>query len=133
MQEPVVSLEQARKEVEQWLDSKKISEKKRAANENQIDVLVDAISQGDLLLKEDNVFVHKLKFPLDSPKTTELEYKQRLTLSETHVALQNVKQGDNDGRLLAYVCALTLKTKGVLGKLDTGDYDICVAIAVFFA
>ncbi|HXP49324.1 MAG TPA: hypothetical protein VN922_05185, partial [Bacteroidia bacterium] len=104
------------------------------SNQSFIDILVDAMVEGWLTLGDDSVFTQKLKFPLTGElKMDSLTYKNRLTLSETQTYLQNVKTGDGDGRLLAYVCSLTSKGKAVLKNLDTEDYSVAQSIAVFFA
>lgn len=128
-----VSREQAKQEVESWLDFKKIGEKKRESQEAQIESLVDAVAEGDLVLKEDKTFVQVLKFPTqgDIP-IKELEYKPRLSMMNIHSQLEGVKSSDGDGRVLAYVAALTGKAKQIIRNLDSEDYNVSQAIAIFF-
>lgn len=135
--EEKVNRDQATAEVTRWMDAKKMSAKKREANEANIETLVDAIVEGNLSLKDGNVLSQKLRFPIE---TTEgkvaydtLDYKPRLDLHGIHIHLQGVKPTDMDSRLCAYVAALTSKPKDIIKKLDTEDYSIAQAIAVFFA
>ena len=129
----VVSREVAQSEIDKWLDHKKISAKKREQQKDSIDSLVDAVVEGTLVLKEDFTLVHTLKFPTDgeSPIKT-LEYKPRLKMDIVHAHLQNVKSTDADGRVAAYVAALTTKSKTIVKALDTEDYSVAQSIAVFF-
>lgn len=128
-----VSKEVAGKEIEAWLDYKKVSESKREASAESIATLVNAICDGALSKQDDNTLVHELKFPLENEMSlTKLEYKPRLAMSAIHTQLQGVKPSDADGRLIAYVAALTGKAKGIIKGLDTEDYAIGQAVAIFF-
>lgn len=132
----VVSKEIAQAEVDKWLDFKRIRPSKRESNKEYIDALVAGICDGLLILKDDMRFEQNLQFPIEdktggsSFKT--LEYKPRINVSLIQLHLQGVKTGDADGRLLAHVTALTAKPKELIKKLDTEDYGIALAIAVFF-
>jgi hypothetical protein len=46
--------------------------------------------------------------------------------------MQGVKASDGDGRVCAYVAALSSQPKEVIKHLDTEDYAIATAVAVFF-
>lgn len=128
-----VERSQAQKEVESWLDFKKVGEKKRESQEAQISALVDAIVEGDLVLNEDFTFVQTLKFPTSGEMPIkEFSFKPRLKLMEIHSQLEGVKASDADGRILAYAAALTGKAKQIIRSLDTEDYNVVQAIAIFF-
>jgi hypothetical protein len=51
---------------------------------------------------------------------------------EVQARTKQVKAGDANGILMAYVAALTGENTGIIGKMDTEDYNICQSIAVFF-
>ncbi len=131
-----VDKEVAVAEVNTWLDYKKVNDQKRETYKDNIEALVNAVMDGNLSLKEDKTFVHALKFPIEStdgkPAFETFEYKPRLKMETIHLHLQNVKAGDADGRVCAYVAALTSKSKDIVKKLDTEDYSIAQAIAIFF-
>lgn len=128
-----VSRDVAKKEVDKWLDYKRVSDKKRETYEDNIETLTDAIAAGDLILDENHSLIQKLVFPIKSEQpVNELEYKARLKVSTVHTHLNGVKSTDADGRICAYVAALTSKPKDVIKGLDTEDYSIAQAIAVFF-
>lgn len=129
-----VNRETAEKEIEQWLDFKKVGARKRESNKEFIEALIDAIVDGVLVIKSDTkVIVHNLKFPTDGeqPLTT-LEYKPRISYSQVKGHLTNVKAGDGDGRFAAYMAALTGQPKAMFEKLDSEDYTIAQAISLFF-
>jgi hypothetical protein len=120
-------------EVTSWLDYKKVNEKKRETYKESIDTLVDSVVDGSLSLSDDKVFVHTLKFPIGKEVSIPaLEYKPRLQLAAVHSQLKNVKGDDADGRIVAYVAALTGQPKEVIKNLDTEDYSTAQAIAIFF-
>lgn len=123
----------AESEVQKWLDFKRIGDKKREAQKPQIEVLVDAVEDGDLVLDEQMVFVHTLKFPLmNEQPVKELSYKPRLSVLDIHSKLEGVKSSDADGRVLAYVAALAGKPRQIIKSLDSEDYAISQALAIFF-
>jgi len=131
----VVSLDVAQAEVEKWLDYKKVSQGKRDKQKAQIEVLVDAVCDGTLVLKEDLTWVHNLKFPVtlaDKEELKTLSYKPRISQGEAHMHLQRFKADDVDGRVLAYVLALTKTPQDFIKRLDTEDSSIAQGIAIFF-
>jgi Asp-tRNA(Asn)/Glu-tRNA(Gln) amidotransferase B subunit len=133
MSEVLVSKEQATKEVNGWLDYKKVSVSKRESSKEQISALVDAVCEGYLSIKEDKTIEQSLKFPTEgAAPISKIQYQPRIKVSSINQHLQGVKATDIDARMLAYVAALTNVTKGVLGSFDTEDYGIAQSIAIFF-
>ncbi len=128
-----ISIDVAEKDTNKWLDAKRVSSSNREVHKDHVEVITDAIVDGILTLKEDNSFSHKLLFPIEGDSSLDtLDYKSRLKISTVHSHLKGVKGGDADGRILAYVSALTSKPAGVIRALDTQDYSISQAIVVFF-
>ena len=120
-------------EVESWLNFKQIGDRKREANKASVDTIIDAIMEGTLSLKEDKTFVHTLKFDTGGEIPVKvLEYSPRLKVSVVKTCLQGVAASDADGRICAYVAALTSKATGIINALDTEDYSLAQSIAVFF-
>ena len=130
----VVTREIAEAEITGWLDKKKIMSQQREENKSSIDTLIEAIAEGVLTLDPDtNIFTHKLLFPTDGEMpVTELTYKPRLNDNMLRQYLSGVKPADVDGRILAYMAALTGKAKGILSALDTADKRIATSIVLFF-
>jgi DNA primase len=125
----LVSREVAVGEINKWLEFKKVSDNKRETYKDYIETLVDAVESGNLMLKEDYSLLQKMKH---SDAIGDLEFKPRLKVSTVQNHLQNVKSGDADGRLTAYIAALTSKNKGLIKDMDTDDFGISQSIAVFF-
>lgn len=125
-----VSQEVAEREVNEWLDFKRIKASRRKDLEDQIEGLVNLVMEGDMVILEDKTIELALGQSLDSK--SKLTFKPRLSLREVQPRLREVKPGDADGRLMAYICALTGESMGVLGLMDTVDYTACTNIAVFF-
>jgi hypothetical protein len=128
----LVSDEQAREEIESWLDYKKIDEAQREDGEDSIKNLVSYMKSGYLILNEDKTFTHKLKFPLEKADISELIYKARITEREISQKLHGIKADDGDGRLAAHVAALTGQVMGIVKALDKEDFKIARTIALFF-
>ncbi len=128
-----VATEQAQKEIESWLEYKKIGDKKLEAYKDNIETLVDSICEGNLVLNEDKSLTYKLKFPPEGEKSiTELKFSARLKVADLHKSLKGVSANDADERLLSYGAALTGLPKGIFRALDMEDYSIVQAIVVFF-
>ncbi len=129
-----VSREVAISEVDQWLEKKKIMASQREAQKDSIEMLVDAICEGILVLNETtNEFTQNLLFPLEGEQALkELKYKSRINDKILQPYLVGVKPSDADGRLIALWAALTGTSKNILMSLDTGDKRIATSIAVFF-
>lgn len=129
-----VNRETAEKDVNTWLDSKKVSEKKRETYSEAIETLICAIMDGTLTLRSaDNYLIQTLQFPTEGEAPVKvLEFKPRLKVFEIHQQTANEKNADGDTRILAHVAALTGQVKGLIKKLDLEDYNICQSIAIFF-
>jgi hypothetical protein len=126
--------ELAEAEVAKWLDHKRVSEKKRESYTDHIEQLIDGFMEGDLILKDDFILVQNLKNPIkgEDSEIKTLEFKPRIKIGAVHNHLTGVKSSDGDGRVCAYVSALTSRPKDLIRSLYTDDYGLCQAIAVFF-
>ena len=83
--------------------------------------------------EKSNVITHNLNFPIgDGDEVKKLEYRPRLNDRLLEPYLKGVKASDSDGRLTAYICALTQKASGIIKNIDSVDKKISIAIAVFF-
>ncbi len=123
----------AEKDVNKWLDYKQIDDEEREENSDQIDNLIRYVSSGKLILGEDCVFIQKLNFPIKGEiVTSELKYMARSDVSTINSNLRGVKADNPDGRVVAYIAALTQNPKGLIEALDTSDYKVGQSIAVFF-
>jgi hypothetical protein len=128
-----VTRDQATLEVTSWLDKKKVYEATRESQKDSIELLIEAMVNGDLILDDKFQFTHKLLFPdAVGNEINELTYKTRLNDKMLKPYLNGVKANDAEGRLTAYVSALTSQPKSVLESLDSGDKKIMLSIAVFF-
>jgi len=129
-----VAIEVAKSDINAWLDYKKITDKKRESYETNIETLTDAVVDGYLVYnKSDNTLDHKLKFSFGAEITVDsLTYSPRLNMQRLKPYLNGVKSTDADGRITAYICALTGKARGIIEQLDSEDLTIAQAVAIFF-
>lgn len=135
LREHKVDRETATKEIDKWLDEKKVSLTKRESKKDQIESLICGIMDGDLSMTDSGEFEHTLKFPSDtSSAVKKLVYKQRILVGDVQHHLKNNKIAitDFDGRINCYIQALTGAPYAVITKMETTDYDIMQSIAVFF-
>ncbi len=117
-----------------FMDFKKISAKTREQQTEGINALIDGVVEGDLSIDATTKEITQvLKFPLDGEiPVKELKYKPRVNIGTIQAHLQGVKATDADGRILAYIAALTGSVKAVIKNLDTEDHAIGQSIALFF-
>jgi len=127
-----VAREIATKEVEGWLEYKRIKTAQRESNKDSIESMIECVMEGDLEINSvTNEITHNLNFPIDEA-IKKLIYKPRLNDSMLEPFMKGVKPSDGFAVSLAYIAALTNQTRGTLGKLDTGDMRIARSIMVFF-
>lgn len=129
-----VSREVANRELESWLDFKKIFPNSREANADSIDLIEEMISEGVLSIDEETKEItHNLLFEIGEETTiNKLVYKARINDKMLNPYLKGVKSNDADGRLTAYIAALTSQHRGVISSMDSQDKKISMSIAVFF-
>ena len=131
-----ISRVEAEKEFQKWCEAKRIKQGKIEGNQESGETIVEAIEIGAMTLNDKNEFKYSLIFPIKTDKNDvilkELTFIPRLKVGQLHNKLQGVKASDADGRILAYVSALTGQNSGLLKKIDLEDYNICQAIAIFF-
>jgi hypothetical protein len=133
MENNTISRELAQQEVEKWLDFKRYRQSKREENKDSIEQLVNAVSDGLLILNDDFSWTQKLIFPIgEGVEIKELKYRPRLNSKLTEPHLKGIKASDIDARLNGIICALTDSPKPVVASLDTEDKGIATTIAVFF-
>jgi hypothetical protein len=131
-----IPYETAEKEITSWLDYKKIGSSKRIAKKENIETLINAISDGDLVL-DPKTFTLKqtLKFPLKADGEigiTDLAYKSRLSTAQVGAALQSAKLNDAYGIVAATISALTGELIPSVKEIDSEDFGTASAIASFF-
>ena len=129
--------EVAEAEVKKWLEFKNIPEKKIEDNKDAVESLIDAVESGMMLIDPDTfIITHNLLIPVensDGDVTIEkLTYVPRLKVYEVHNAQKGIKATDIHAMLLGYVSALTKQPKGIIGNLDTADYNLSQNISLFF-
>lgn len=130
----VVPMDQAIKEVEKWMDGKRIS--KRERDRNTIERIAGAISSGDLVIHEDGRLTQTLLFPVENSEgeitATKLEYKARLSYKDAKPYLQGINQANGLEFINAYATALTKQPRRVIEELDAVDMKVVRAIVGFF-
>lgn len=129
-----ITEELAIKEVEKWLDYKRVSDKKREESESQIETMVSAIMEGDLVVSESgNKLTHNLRFPIgNNEEIKTLSYKARLSVKDRNRSLKGIKPTDTPEYILGHISALSDQNKALISEMDTEDHNIAQSIALFF-
>jgi hypothetical protein len=129
----LISKEVATQEIEAWLDAKRVRQSEREEKQARIDFLTEVIQEGLLVRKEDNTLVYTLLFPIGTElKTSELNFKPRLTIGVVNNYLSGLKATDGDNRMIAYARAVTSAPAETIKALDMEDYAVVSAIVGFF-
>jgi hypothetical protein len=127
-----VSIEVAQSEIDGWLKFRRVNDRRKLEMESQVETLVNAVCDGALIVKEDNSLELTLIEPLGDNSKRVLTFKPRIQVRDVQPALRSLKSGDGDGRIMAYLSALTGESMGILGLMDSSDHSICASIVVFF-
>jgi hypothetical protein len=129
-----VSIEVAEAEIKSWLDYKKILESTRETHKEEINVLIEAITEGILQYNSENhTLTHNLLFPFTGEMPIEkLVYQPRINDNALAPNLKGVELKDLSGRLNAYIATLTKTARGLISALDSVDKKIANAIVIFF-
>jgi hypothetical protein len=131
-----ISQDVASKEIQRWLDAKKVSASKRTAMADSIDALVNAVQDGNLIVSDDGTELTQiLNYEVGSENPLkQLKFKLRISVDELHKRMvgSQVKSTDTDGRLRAYASALTGQSYVNIGNLDSSDYSITTTVVTFF-
>jgi len=127
-----VSKEIAIQDITRWLDAKKVRDTKKIEFKQHIDSLISAVEDGLISVNEDGTITQDLLWPIGEKEISELKYKMRLNYEMVKPYLKNIQADNGSERLIAYACALTGESIGILNKLDSEDSVIMQSIAVFF-
>lgn len=129
-----VSREIAEEEIEYWLDKKKVRESQRSFYKESVEILTDAMMDGDLVLDKDtNELTYTLSFPTEGTAPIKnLKFKARLNDAMLKPHMETSKSGTLVDVNLSYLAALTDVPKTVLAKLDTVDKRVISNVVVFF-
>jgi len=131
----MINKDTAKEEITRWLDYKKIRPAERESNDIFIERLISAIESEQLVLTENYELDFTLAFPVegDGVTLTKATFKPRMSALDRERATKGIGSGDGYGRINAIAAELCGQPRGIVKKLDTEDYKIVEAIAVFFA
>lgn len=134
MEATVLPREQAEKEVNDWLDFKKMKPRRREEKKDAIEKLIEAVMDGDFVIDSETFKIkYKLSHPLKAEVVTdELIFSPRANAGAIQGAMNDVKSDNVYETITAYVAVLTDKHKNVIKKLDVEDYNMANRIAIFF-
>jgi len=125
-----ISADVAEADVTRWLNHKKVFDSTRNEHKDKINLLIEGIQNGVLVINEDFTITHKLLHPLDG--VTELTYRARINDNMLRDYYKGVANDDGDERLRAVIGCLTEKARGIIAKLDSLDKKLSIAIGIFF-
>lgn len=115
--------ELAKKEVEKWLDIKRVRPKKREKLKDQISLMCEFFEDGTFILNDDGKIVQNLLFETGGKK--ELVYESRLSINK-------LNEFDHQSHYVNVVSALTGELTGVIAGLDSEDTEPALVITSFF-
>ena len=131
-----IPFDKALEEVEKWLDHKRVPQRSRDAQEEVVNQIAEAISDGYLILNDDHSFTHTLLIPLDDGEgkvtVEELTYIPRLNSIQLEAGMKGLSPSNPTDIVNGHIIALTGKPKGIIRKLDTMDIKLSRSIVTFF-
>jgi hypothetical protein len=126
----VVEQEAAEKEVERYLDKRKVFPKQRERLTPAFDAVVEAMMFGYLTIDEEGVITQKLIEPIGD--LTEIQYKFRVDPATINKAISALKVENLTNRLMVYIKSHSGLLEAIINKLENKDRNIADACAYFF-
>lgn len=121
----------AEQKITNWLDKMKVFSSIRKKYQDNIDILIEGLSNGVLQYDDqENSITHELLFPFK--ERTMLKYKSHLNDRILSPYLKGVNLNDSEKVLQAIIGALTDTPRGVIAELNSMDKKISSSIAIFF-
>lgn len=128
-----VSKEVAIKEVNSWLDAKRVRESVREKNKDSIDGLVESFESGAMSLNdENNEITYTLLFPVGDTSIKTLVFKPRMKHADFTAYANNLPKNDTRAFINAKIAALTGQNTGIINQIDHEDMRAIDDIAIFF-
>lgn len=132
----LITREQAEKEINGWLDTRKIRERKREEKSEEIETLIGAVMDGVLRVDAEGRLIQELAFPIEDEdgqiEFKELTFKNRLNAKELKKYTKGINSSDAFELIRAYTAALTNKSKGEIELLESTDSSLTNTVATFF-
>jgi len=132
----LVSREVAEKEVNAWLEYKKVPDAYIKGSQMYINGMIIAVQEGSFTIDPDTKEItHKLKWPIGTGDftITSLTYKPRLGVSVIQQNIVGIPMTDLTGRTLGIIAALCGKPRTEIAPMDSEDYRSASGVAAFFS
>jgi len=132
-----IDYEVALKDVNAYLDKKRMLPKRRETLTPAVEAVAEGISLGFIVIANDSTITHTLIDPIKDKVTGEnaletLTYKSRLEPSEVNKKISALKVQNQTTQTVAVASLLTEQPVGMLDKLEPQDRNICDCISLFF-
>jgi hypothetical protein len=125
--------EVAEKEINSWLDYKRIRSKKREKYKTTIENLIDAMEEGILVYNpETHELTQKLIWPIEELQISELVHKPRLISDQIDKSMKGADADDGTARIKAYIKGSTGINSMTMKRLDSNDFNLSADLIVFF-
>lgn len=124
----------AEKEVNDWLSRIDFSEGQRADFAANINIMVNAVSNGSVSIDPvTNEVTQKLKRPFGKEeKISQLKFKTDITISEINTYKKGVDADADNRTTIAYICASSGNLASVIEQMNARDFNVSTAIVLFF-
>lgn len=127
-----VTREVAEQDVNAWLDNKRVRDTQREANKTSVESLIEAVMYGDISIDTKTFTItHTLQCKVEGLFDS-LNYKPRITVGDRQKVSSAMKANDVESIILCTVAAISDKSASHIQRMDTEDYKIAQAVAVFF-
>ena len=131
-----ISKDQAKEEVNKWLNSKGYDEDEREGYEAVIEGLEAQFVKGKLRLEDNGDIIQTLKFPIcevESGDTihAEIAYKPRVKVKELNRRQDQLKVKDADSKTRVGIYASSNVKDAFMDRMDPMDYRVATYIGIF--
>ena len=132
----LVTKEIADKEVNAWLEWKRVPEAYIKGSQMYVNGISIAIQEGSFIIDPDTKEItHKLKWPIGSGEfeIKELKYKARLGVSVISQNIAGIPITNLTDRTLGIIAALCGRPRTEIAPMDSEDFRAASDVAAFFS
>tara|TARA_R110001599_G_scaffold142211_1_gene322791 strand:+ start:1002 stop:1415 length:414 start_codon:yes stop_codon:yes gene_type:complete len=131
-----ISKDQAKEEVNKWLNSKGYDEDEREGYEAVIEGLEAQFVKGKLRLEDNGDIIQTLKFPICEVESgdiihAEIAYKPRVKVKELNRRQDQLKVKDADSKTRVGIYASSNVKDAFMDRMDPMDYRVATYIGIF--
>jgi len=133
-----ITREVADQEVREWIESKgfRASKVEKEDFQESIDLLIDSVMDGLLVINDDNSLTYNLQYPIQDEDGNDvlksMTFNKRLTVGFFTNKMKTSKAKTQEEKTILMISELTGEPAGLIQKVQMADFTELGVIATFF-